>query len=527
MEGRMIMNSEKITDYFKSFTLDAYEKLIDSFGLIKTWAYILEFISNKTIDQLQENELLSFDNLGELYEIGLAHSNKIAKKDMGKYYTPKDVCLVMTELLLENEIETIADVGCGTGNLIIEVLSSLKEKTNIDPIDFILEGKLYLYDIDSLAVDICLAKIDILLGKKVSQKVNVISGDFLDKKISLPPGISVITNPPYSLIKQFGKNWNVDEVLLQAKDLYAGFMNKIMNYCKNAVIVSPQSYLVASKFSKLRKKLGEKFYGEIFSFDNVPGTLFNGRKKGIFNTNSANGVRASITSLKSNGHQGFKLTHLIRFRNDQRGEVINLDFLRSKLGNQVQKFDEQPIKAFKELEPMLEEIAQTKTENERKYISDLIQFEPSLQNPEYKLYVSTSARYFTLASKKALERKGYFTIYAKDEQSFDLLYSLINSSYAYMWWRFSDGGITFTKRNLFSIPYDEKMLEKVIDIEDLVSTMIEKEKDYVSYKVNAGERQESIKFPAEYRDKINEVLFPEYADDMKLLHKNYEVVDEQ
>ena len=78
-----------------------------------------------------------------------------------------------------------------------------------------------------------------------------------------------------------------------------------------------------------------------------------------------------------------------------------------------------------------------------------------------------------------------------------------------------------------TVPYDEKMLEKVIDIEDLVSTMIEKEKDYVSYKVNAGERQESIKFPAEYRDKINEVLFPEYADDMKLLHKNYEVVDEQ
>ena len=56
---------------------------------------------------------------------------------------------------------------------------------------------------------------------------------------------------------------------------------------------------------------------------------------------------------------------------------------------------------------------------------------------------------------------------------------------------------------------------------------VEKESDYVSYKVNAGERQESIKFPAEYRDKINEVLFPKYADDMKLLHKNYEVLDGQ
>lgn len=523
----MIMATEMIIDCLEAFTLDVYEKMIDTYGLSKTWSRILNLISDKTVEQLSENELLSFDNIGELYEIGLAHSNKISKKDMGKYYTPKDVCILMAELLLENEINAIADIGCGTGNLVISVLSALKEKTGIDPIDFIHEGRLYLYDVDSLAVNICLTKIDILLGKKVSQNVNVIIGDFLDKRIALPPNISVITNPPYAVIKEFGKKWNVDEVLLQAKDLYAGFMNKIMNYCKNAVIVSPQSYLVASKFSKLRKKLGKKFCGEIFSFDNVPGTLFNGRKKGIFNTNSANGVRAAITSLKSNGQQGFKLTHLIRFRNDQRSEVINLNFLRSKLGTQMQEFDEQPIKAFKELEPMLEEIIKTDAKEEIKYISDLIQFEPSLQNPNYKLYVSTSARYFTLASKKSLKRKGYFTIYGKDENSFDILYLLINSSYAYMWWRFSDGGIYFTKRNLFSIPYHKKMLDKVIEIEDIVATMISKENDFVSYKLNAGERQESIKFPEEYRYKINKALFPKYAEDMKLLHKNYEVVNDE
>lgn len=514
-------NNIKFKIEMSTFTIEYYETMLNEIGLAKTWKYILDFITNKTKKQLSENFLLDFDNLGELYEIGLAHTNKISKKDMGKYYTPKDVSIVMSKLLLENDVQTIADVGCGTGNLIIEVLDLMKEKKGIDPIDFILDGKLYLYDMDKIALDICLKKIDVLLEVQVSHKVNAKVGDFLDKRISLPAGVSVITNPPYSLIKQFAKSWNVDEVLLQAKDLYAGFMNKITNYCENAIIVSPQSYLVAAKFSKLRLKLSNNFYGEIFSFDNVPGTLFNGRKHGIFNTNSANGVRASITSLKRNGHNGFKLSHLIRFRNDQRSEVINLEFLRSKLGTNVQMLN-QPIKAFKELEPMVNEI----TDGEVKYLSDLIEFEPQRQNSEYKLFVSTSARYFTLASKKSLKRKGYFTIFAKNESAFDLLYSLLNSSYAYMWWRFSDGGILFSKRNLYSIPYHEELFGKIVEIEDLISSMIQKESDYVSYKLNAGERQESIKFPEEYRNRINEVLFPKYAKDMELLHKNYEVSHE-
>ncbi|ACF07447.1 Probable type I restriction enzyme BthVORF4518P M protein [Metamycoplasma arthritidis] len=515
---------KKKNDYIISledFTLDFYKAMINELGLSKTWNKILEFITDKTIEELSFNKLLSFHNLGELYEIGLAHSNKIAKKDMGKYYTPQDVSRVMAELLLENEITSIADVGCGTGNLIIEVLDMMKAIKGVDPIDFILKGKLYLYDEDKLALKICLKKIDVLLRANVSSSINVILGDFLNKKISLPAGVSVITNPPYSVIKDFKSSWSVDDILIQAKDLYAGFINKITDYCANAVVVSPQSYLVAAKFSNLRNKLAEKFCGEIFSFDNVPGTLFNGRKHGIFNTNSANGVRASIASLKHiKDSKGFKLTHLIRFRTDQRNEIINLNFLKSKLGTNIQNLNK-PIKAFKELEPMVHELKNPK------YLSDLIEFDRPKQNNNYKLYVSTSARYFIVASKKALNRSGYFTIYAKNKNSFDLLYSLLNSSYAYMWWRFSDGGILFTKRTLYSIPYNEKLFEKIIELDNIVSSMIKSESDYVSYKLNAGKWQESIKFPEEFRQKINELLFPKYAKDMQLLHKNYEVNHEK
>ncbi|WP_029513330.1 N-6 DNA methylase [Mycoplasmopsis primatum] len=518
----MISNKLKNKLEIKEFTIDKYHKMIDTLGLAKTWDIILDSLPNKSSES-NMNKLLAFQNLGELYEIGLAHTNKIEKKDMGKYYTPYDVSVVMAQLLLENKIDTIADVGCGTGNLIIEVLKLIKQNKGIDPIEFIKSKKLYLFDSDPIAMKICLKKIDILFGTQISNQINSLTGDFLNKKFNLPAGVSVITNPPYAVIKKLNPNHSIDDIVVQSKDLYASFINKIMNYCNNAVIVSPQSYLVADKFSKLREKMTENFEGEIFSFDNVPGTLFNGRKHGIFNTNNANGVRASITSLKrktQSKNSGFKLTHLIRFRTSQRKDIINLDFLRSKLGTEIQKLNK-PLKAFKELEPMIREV-----KKEKAYLYDLMENDIQKQKNEYKLYVSTSARYFVVASKKIMKRKGYFIIYGKDQDSFDLLYSLLNSSYAYMWWRFIDGGILLTKKIICSIPYNKSLFDKINQVEQIISQMINNESKFVTYKVNAGEKQESIKFPDKYRQYINEILFPQYAEFMKLLHKNYEVKNE-
>ena len=501
------------------FNINQYYHMLDHFGLEKTWDNILNFLTGKTINDLSINYLLSFDNLGQLYEIGLAYSNKILKKDMGKYYTPQDVSDIMAKLLLENKIIKLADVGCGTGNLIISVLKHMKTLKGINPVEFILDGKLYLYEADPIALKICLKKIDILLKQEVSKLVNTYNGDFLDEDITLPMGVSVITNPPYAPIKNIKNNWSNDSVISQSKDLYAAFISKIINYCDSAVIVCPQSYLVAAKFSELRLKLSKNFRGEIFSFDNVPGTLFNGKKHGIFNTNTANGVRAAITSIQKSEQPGFNLTHLIRFKTSQRSDVITLDFLRSKLGTTVQDLS-YPLKVFKELEPMVEKI---KVNNNNNYLADLIENNPSKQKNEFKLYVSTSARYFTVASKQKLNRSGYFPIYAKNKEAFELLYSLINSSYVFMWWRFLDGGILFSKSILLKIPYDLNLIEKNKKIENFIENMIANENNYLAFKVNAGVKQESLKFPIDFRKHINKVLFPKYANYMDLVHNNFEV----
>lgn len=45
---------------------------------------------------------------------------------MGKYYTPEDVASLLSNWLLPLDGINICDVGCGTGNLILNYLSKLK-----------------------------------------------------------------------------------------------------------------------------------------------------------------------------------------------------------------------------------------------------------------------------------------------------------------------------------------------------------------------------------------------------------------
>lgn len=501
----------------KEITLSDYYKLLNQYSLNKTWTFINNFIKEKTILELK-NSLFAFDSLGELYEMGLAYLNQIEKKEMGKYFTPKDVSDVMSEMFLENyQGNNIVDVGCGTGNLILEVLTHLIKKDKEEALNIVKTNKIFLMDIDEVAVSIALTKISILLNEDVSKYINVIIGDFLDKKIKMPKNASVISNPPYSLITKFQDDWFLDEKFLEAKDLYVGFMIKILSNSTNAVIVSPQSFLASDKYDKFRRWLGENYSGEIFAFDNVPGTLFNGRKHGVFNTNVANGVRAAITNVYKDEEKGFRLTHMIRFKSDQRNKVIDISFLKSKLGNKKQDLSF-PLKT----PPSLEEYVYDILRGSKIRLEDLIStgIKP---NKKYKMTINTSSRYFTVGVKKDLNRVGKFDIYPNDEKSFILLYALLNSSYYYMWWRLLDGGISFTKTTMFKTPISKKFLN--IDealLKKQVSKMIKNENKYTVYKVNAKKPQESVKFPPKYREELNEILFPNIKDAIKTIHDNYE-----
>lgn len=494
----------------KQFSIDVYELYVEKKGLKSVWKDIINYLDKNGIDSFSKN-IVDFYDIGRLYEIGLAKENKFDKKDCGKYYTPIDVSTLMAEMLLEDEkIDNISDVACGCGNLIIEVLKILKQKS-LDEFNNTIRN-IHLYDIDSIALEICTSRISALFGINKSI-LNRHKGDFLSKNIKLSKGSYVISNPPYSQIKEIEANWSYKKSISESKDLYVGFIDKIINQSKKAVIISPQSYIVGKKFSLIRKQLFKKGNGEIYSFDNVPGTIFNGKKEGIFNTNTANGVRASILVFNSSlDLNGYRLTHLIRFKTSERKEVLSLSYLKMQLGNRRQNLT-LPLKCYVELEEFVMNVINNST----------IPIESLTSSSEtlYPIYINSSARYFIVGSKKRMERNGIFKLYAKDLNSFYLLYALLNSSYCYLWWRMLDGGILVPKSLLLSIPIPSTLILDQNAVE-FVKHLIEHENDYLVYKKNAGVYQESIKFPSSDRDELNELLFGDV--NFSILHMNGEEI---
>ena len=122
---------------------------------LRTWDYICQFVI-ENIDSVPS--FLDIKNFGELYEIGLAVRDKVTKKKSGQYYTPDDVATVMAEWLCECQGNAVCDVACGTGKLILTYLDMIGYSKARE---LISEGRLYLYDLDEIALKICKTTISI------------------------------------------------------------------------------------------------------------------------------------------------------------------------------------------------------------------------------------------------------------------------------------------------------------------------------------------------------------------------------
>lgn len=480
---------------FKNYNLETYINDIHTQGLSKTWdficAYILKFGEN--------GDFLTIPKFGELYEIGLAIQDKIQKKASGKYYTPDDVAEVMGRWFASCRGENICDVGCGTGKLILTYLDYIGYE---NALKIIQNGHLYLYDFDKTALKICKTSILIKYAIDNPDCIHDICGDFLNDDIKLPPKSKVISNPPYAAIKEFASTWKQTNVLLTTKELYAVFMEKIFAQSESSVVITPFSFISGNKFFSLRKKMSDTGNGFIVAFDNVPGNIFCGRKQGIFNTNTSNSVRAAITVFhKDETKKGFKVSPLIRFKNEERDKLLVNSVLEGLLPESIQTIDK-TNSAFKKINKNLESIFYTWEKNSKYKVSDII----SKEKTEYLIDIPNTCRYFTTGSHRKLKRTGSITIYVKDKKNFDFLYCFINSGFTYWWWRIFDGGITFQKSLLMNMPVPLNLLndDDKLFFKEVCNEMIQAESNYIVTKLNAGEPQENIKFPQKYTKKIND-----------------------
>lgn len=509
--------SRQLTDFLhvenliENYTLENYKSDIAKNTLYDTWNKIFYYLRSS------KDKTINFSGIGNLYEYGLAECDKLQKKSSGQYYTPDDTAVVMAKWLDNLEGTNICDVACGTGQLILTYLKIAgKEKAR----KILSDGRIYLYDSDSTALEICKSTILYLYGNEYEAKIHIRCGDFLDKDVRLPDDCKVITNPPYSVIREIPDSWDKTEIQTGTKELYSCFMEKILKQSRSSVIISPYSFLGGMKFFPLRMLLN-KSGGFIVAFDNVPATIFCGKKHGIFNSNTSNSVRAAITVVDSREkNMGFRVTPLIRFKSSERSELLDNTALESFLPDDRQILSGKKTmycKCHKNLTNVLKRWQSMS----KKTLGDYID-----KNGNYTLFVPNTCRYYTTASDKELNRSGQIVLNFGDKDIFNYAFCLINSSFAYWHWRLYDGGITYPKNLLLSMPvfFDKLTNDDKIFFENCTAEMLSKAKDYIITKNNVGV-QENIKYPKMYRDKLNERLLAilktsAAAQDFDVIHSN-------
>ena len=463
-----------------------YHKDINNYGLQLTWEKIL----NQQTDEILDSVFWS-----DYYEEGLAYLNKNAKKEKGQYYTPADVANVMADFYVEFNGQNICDICCGTGNLILSVFQLMtKEKVR----QVILQHNLYLYDIDKTALMICKALICNEYGTDLEEHINVVIGDFLNPDIHLPKNARVISNPPY------GKLAEPYNTIIQktTKELYSSFIEKIVLEAEECVIISPHSYMGGNKFADLRSLL-RNYRIDIYSFDNVPCNIFNGVKKGIFNSNSANSVRASILVKYNNQKSGIKVSEFLRFETAERAQILNKVFLRTTLNDDINSANSEGIFY------RLRHGSPVNWLNSKHTVKDLCSKEPTA----YEIITPNSCRYYMCGVKRNLSRTGKYTLYAKDEDSFYILYGILNSSYCYYFQRATNGGITYPMELLMNCPIPEQKDIDMMALRAQVDKMIKEEDKYLTLKKNAGVYQENVKFSEKYRQELNNIFSPAFGED--------------
>ena len=476
-----------------------YHESINDLGLFATWKKILK--------EDFPNDYFTEDKLGGLYEEGLAFENKIAKKEMGKYYTPDDVAQIMAQFLLDLPGDNICDLCCGTGNLILAVLNEMGFDSAKQAL---MNDKIYLYDIDEIALNICVAILKNRYGDEIEPHLNIILNDCLSEEITFPNNAKIISNPPYGKNNALvNSNYTCGKI---TKEMYVAFLEKTLNSKCPTVIITPHSFMGGSNFSELRKEMND-YGGYIFSFDNVPGNIFNGKKFGIFNSNEANSTRAAITVIDP-AIEHFRISKFIRFKTDERSKVLNKEYLKSLISEENSNTPNGEI--FYRLEKGTEKLVKQWFDSSQKTLNDLIISTPT----EFKIDFPNTCRYFTVGSSRTLSRSGKFTIYFKTKEDFYLAYAFMNSSLCYYYHRMCNGGITYPITLLKSMPIFGSCTENLINE---CQKMISEEEKYLVYKRNAGSIQENIKFPEEYRKELNDILLSQInakTENLLDIHKN-------
>ncbi|MCL5674137.1 MAG: Eco57I restriction-modification methylase domain-containing protein [Candidatus Omnitrophica bacterium] len=450
-----------------------------------------------------DSDILYYLSIGEiatLYEYSLSYLNRNKRAQEGQYFTPDDVAQVMAKRSLFFPPDKIwVDPCSGIGNLSFWLI-----KLQSNPESF-LTNQLYLIDKDALALFIARTLFTLSFQNKsknlfIEIAPRFIVADFLFAS-ELPAFDFAILNPPYVEVESDNRFKTA-----KTRNLYAYFLERVINLSRGFVSITPQTFTHGQRFKTLRQLLIENMKDiSIYCFDNVPDTIFKGIKFGSTNTNKTNSIRASITVAKSESKfPCFKITPLLRWRTKERKKI--LESIDDYLTNVEPSVDIFP-KIQKELLYLYYEVKKVK-----KTLVNLVSTNPT----QYKLVIPTTPRYFISALRTEVNRSSFRILYFYNKKDYDLAYILLNSSYAYWWWRINDGGMTISEKTLLSLPIPDNIPVN----SQLISKIEQSELTNRVFKKNAGKNNENVKHKAILIGEINQTLFLDFASALNHLHNN-------
>lgn len=530
--------------------LTAYTGLIDAVGLDAVWrslghliadAMTADYVNDADAPFMDIAEAIITDSMdetvsmtGDLYEYGLAHVNPSLKRELGQYYTPPDVARLMGRNLLETigDCEDASDFAiiepsCGCGSLLVPALDEIARNGRFSATDMV-KDKLVICDIDGRSVDVCQALLERTFGASVPRG-RVIVGDFLaddtEKRIDGIVGIDkayVLMNPPYGRIVD--RTRYKGYATMPCNDLYALFVERCLRYRGMSAIV-PQSFTTSAKFAVLREMLVGQTHGAILSYDNVPAPVFCGRKRGITNSNKGNSVRPSIVSVARNGRGNgdddvIRMSPMLRFGVNDRSVAISDEAMAKAWVGRAAKGDE-ASSYLPKVPGVLGSVYEWLATQPR--VSDLVS--QGDDGGMGSLWVPATPRYRTCASTRPLHRSSVIKLDFDDDDARMLAYLTMNSSIAYAWWRFHDGGITLTSRLCMDIPVPRVGDNDMPMLRERYLQLVRMERDAVTVKTNAGKPNESLDFGQSVIDENTRMLLGNGFDDkvvraMRVMHSN-------
>lgn len=526
---------------FAPFIYETLKTNLKKKGLTKTWqellanyihqemlkgkkhlAYLLAELPNPNYSNEIDLSILTFGEIAELYEFSLSLSDAKGRKTSGQYFTPDDIAKLLALKSKQHFLKPNAiwcDPAVGIGNLSYPLIQQQPE-----PEDF-LQHRMVFFDTDKTALLIARILLTVTFQNKITNLFHQLESRFIHANFlteqdftgkPLPQFDYALLNPPYAQMLQSDTIFKNQNFLTKpAGDLYTLFLEKLLlnQHLLGFVALTPQSFTHAKKFLSLRKLLLQQaFHVTIYNFDNVPDNIFNQKKFGSFNSNQANSTRAAITlvhlksydDLKKNHPTKLRITPLLRWRRQERAKFLQ------KIDEFLTSIPKPNHDIFPKLTPQLLKLynEQQSWQNFKNLLSD--------SPTSYILYLPSTPRYFISALQKLPKRTSIKKLFFLNQTAKIQAYLLLNSSFAYWWWRLVDGGMSISKKTLLTMPLPPTISPN----KKLYNKLLLSEKNNRVFKKNAGKNNENVKHKKNLINDLNYWLLPKYANDLIKLHQN-------